>query len=205
MSAHNSIQNSLCQVYQDLMAGMTEEDCKVFMQMPHFSQVCFLNQLLPANNCQLRPQDCDTTVVGSEHGTVMPAKGEGEASSIFAEAEAPLIQLPCLGFEDLLDWSNNIVLETASSLLATPSALLLACCNSKELPFAYPAIINWFGISHHEETLYVYVQALFAKDNTVTPIFLGACYHGSYNLEQLIGEVDLCLHVTAKDTSSFSL
>ncbi|KAJ9078672.1 hypothetical protein DSO57_1004297 [Entomophthora muscae] len=52
--------------------------------------------------------------------------------------------------------------------------------------------------------LYVYVQALFAKDNTVTPIRLGACYHGSYNVEQLIGEVDLYLHVTIKDTSGFS-
>ncbi|KAJ9066527.1 hypothetical protein DSO57_1008718 [Entomophthora muscae] len=53
--------------------------------------------------------------------------------------------------------------------------------------------------------LYIYVQALFAKDNTVTPICLGACYHGSYNVEQLIGEVDLCLHVMAKDNSGFSL
>ncbi|KAJ9071825.1 hypothetical protein DSO57_1033270 [Entomophthora muscae] len=142
MSAHNRNQTSLYQVYQGLMAGMTKEDCNVFMQMPRPSWVCFLNQLLPANNCQLWPQDCDTTVVGSEHGTVMPAKGEGEANSIFAKADAPLIQLPCLGFKDLLDWSNNIVLETALSLLATSSALLHARCNSKELPSAYPAIIN---------------------------------------------------------------
>ena len=83
--------------------------------------------------------------------------------------------------------------------------LLCACCNSKELPSAYPAIINKFGVSHHKETLYVYVQALFANDNAVMPICLGACYHSSYNVEQLIGEVDLCLHVTAKDTSGFSL
>ncbi|KAJ9067117.1 hypothetical protein DSO57_1003030, partial [Entomophthora muscae] len=61
------------------------------------------------------------------------------------------------------------------------------------------------AVSHHKETLYVYVQALFAKDNTVTPIRLGACYHSSYKVEQLIGEVDLCLHITAKDTSGFSL
>ncbi|KAJ9076707.1 hypothetical protein DSO57_1023672 [Entomophthora muscae] len=53
--------------------------------------------------------------------------------------------------------------------------------------------------------LYLYVQALFAKDNAVTPIFSGACYHSSYNVEQLIGEVDLCLHATAKNTSGFSL
>ncbi|KAJ9063194.1 hypothetical protein DSO57_1002494 [Entomophthora muscae] len=91
MSAHNSNQTSLHQVYQGLMAGMTKEDCNMFMQMPRPSQVCFLNQLLPVNNYQLRPQDSDTTVVGSEHGTVTPAKGEGEANSIFAEADAPLI------------------------------------------------------------------------------------------------------------------
>ncbi|KAJ9084760.1 hypothetical protein DSO57_1020837 [Entomophthora muscae] len=132
-------------------------------------------------------------------------KGEEEISSIFAETEAPLIQLPCFGFEDLQDWSDNIILETASSLLATPSVLLCACCNSKELPSAYPAIINQLGVSHHKETFYVYVQALFAKDNTVTPICSSACYHSSYNVEQLIGEVDLFLHVTAKDTSGFSL
>ncbi|KAJ9056487.1 hypothetical protein DSO57_1032556 [Entomophthora muscae] len=37
------------------------------------------------------------------------------------------------------------------------------------------------------------------------PIHSGACYHSSYNVEWLIGEVDLCLHTTAKDTSGFSL
>ncbi|KAJ9053064.1 hypothetical protein DSO57_1027840 [Entomophthora muscae] len=98
MSTHNSKQISLHQVYQSLMAGMTEEDCNTFMQMPRPSWVCFLNQLLPANNCQLRPQDCDTTVAGSEHGTVTPAEGGGEANSIFAEAEVPpnLTSLPWL-------------------------------------------------------------------------------------------------------------
>ncbi|KAJ9050416.1 hypothetical protein DSO57_1014639 [Entomophthora muscae] len=204
MSACNSNQISLRQVYQGLMAGMTEENLNAFMQMPRPSQVHYLNQLLPTNNCQLRPQDCDTTAAGSEHGTVTPAEGDGEVDFIFAEAEVPLIQLHCLGFKDLQDWSNDIVLETALSPLATPSVLLCSCCNSEELPSAYPAIINKFGISHHEETLYVYVQALFAKDDAVTPICLGALYHGSYDVEQLIGEVDLCLHVTAKDTSGFS-
>ncbi|KAJ9079244.1 hypothetical protein DSO57_1037426 [Entomophthora muscae] len=51
----------------------------------------------------------------------------------------------------------------------------------------------------------MYVQVLFAKDNTVTPICSEACYHGSYSVEQLIGEVNLCLHVTARDISGFSL
>ncbi|KAJ9058368.1 hypothetical protein DSO57_1013034, partial [Entomophthora muscae] len=98
-----------------------------------------------------------------------------EIDSIFVETEAPLIQLPHLGFKDLQDWSDNIILKTASSPLATPS------------------------------TLYLIVQALFAKDNAVTPICLGAYYHSSYNVERLIGEVSLCLHITAKDTSGFSL
>ncbi|KAJ9055047.1 hypothetical protein DSO57_1008085 [Entomophthora muscae] len=152
--------------------------------MPRSSWFCFLNQLLPVNSCQLQAQDCNTTVVGSEHDTVTHIEGEEE---------------------DLQDWSNNIILKTASSLLATPSTLLFACCNSEELPSVYPAIINQFGVSHHKETLYVYVQALFAKDDAVIPIHLRACYHGSYNVEWLIGEVNLCLHVTAKDTSGFSL
>ncbi|KAJ9063301.1 hypothetical protein DSO57_1001738 [Entomophthora muscae] len=142
MSTPNNNQPSLRQVYQDLMAGMTDEDCKAFMRMPRSSWVRFLNQLLPVSSCQLRAQDCNTTVAGSEHGADMHVKGEGEIDSIFAETEAPLIQLPCLGFEDLQDWSNNIILKTASSRLATPSALLCACCNSKELPSAYPTIIN---------------------------------------------------------------
>ncbi|KAJ9084010.1 hypothetical protein DSO57_1028638 [Entomophthora muscae] len=205
MSACNSSQPSMRQVYQDLMAGMTEKDCKVFMQMLRSSWVRFLNQLLPANSCQLRAQDCNTTVVGSERGTVTHVEGEEEVDSIFAETEAPLIWLPFLVFKDLQDWSDDIILKTASSLLATPSMLLCACYNSEELPSAYPAIINQFMVSHHKEMLYVYVQALFAKDNAVTPIRLGACYHSSYNVEQLIGEVDLCLHVTARDTSGFSL
>ncbi|KAJ9048096.1 hypothetical protein DSO57_1038458, partial [Entomophthora muscae] len=205
MSTPNNNQPSLRQVYQDLMAGMTDEDCKVFMKMAHSSWVCLLNQQLPVSSCQLQAQDCNTIVAGSECGTDTHVKGEEEVDSIFAETEAPLIQLPHLGFEDLQDWSDIIILKTASSLLATPSMLLCACCNSKELPSAVPAIINQFGISHHKVTLYMYVQALFAKDNTVTPICLGACYHSSYNAEWLIGEVDLCLHGTAKDTSGFSL
>ncbi|KAJ9075316.1 hypothetical protein DSO57_1037264 [Entomophthora muscae] len=205
MGAPNNNQPSLSQVYQDLMAGMTDEDCKALMQMLRSSWVCFLNQLLPVSSLQLRAQDCDTMVVGSERGADTHVKGEGKIDSIFAETEAPLIRLPCLGFEDLQDWSDNIILETAFSLLATPSVLLCACHNSEEFPSAYPAIINQFRVSHHKETLYVYVQALFVEDDTVTPICSGTRYHSSYNMEQLIGEVDLCLHVTTKDTSGFSL
>lgn len=204
MSAHHNSQTSLCQVYQGLMASMTEEDRKAFMRMPRPSRVRFLNQLLPSNDRQLRPQDCDTTVAGSEHGTATSIEGGGEADSIFAGAEAPLVRLPRLGFEDLLDWSDNAIPETGLSPLATPSALLRARRNSEEIPSAYPAIINRFGISHHEETLYVYVQALFAEDDAVSPIRSGARYHGSYDAERLIGEVDLCLHVTARDASDLS-
>ncbi|KAJ9083121.1 hypothetical protein DSO57_1037875 [Entomophthora muscae] len=111
MSAPSNNQPSLRQVYQDLMAGMTDEDCKAFMQMPHSSWVRFLNQLLPVSSCQLRAQDCNTTVAGSKRVTDTYVKGEGEIDSIFAETEAPLIRLPHLGFEDLQDWSNNIILE----------------------------------------------------------------------------------------------
>ncbi|KAJ9062629.1 hypothetical protein DSO57_1008649 [Entomophthora muscae] len=142
MSAHNNSQPSLRQVYQDLMAGMTDEDCKVFMQMPRSYWVRFLNQLLTVNSCQLRAQDCNTTVAGSERGTATHFEGEEEVGSIFLETEVPLIRFPCLGFENLQNWSDNIILKTASSPLATPSTLLCACCNSKELPSAYPASIN---------------------------------------------------------------
>ncbi|KAJ9087581.1 hypothetical protein DSO57_1031762 [Entomophthora muscae] len=139
--------------------------------MPRSSWVRFLNQLLPVNSCQLQAQDCNTTVAGSECGTITHVEGEEEADSIFEETEAPLIQLPCLGFEDLQDWSGNIVLKTSSSpLVATPRS------------FPPPTLPS----SIYLETLYVYVQALFAKDNKVTPIHLGACYHGSYNAEQLM-------------------
>ncbi|KAJ9050026.1 hypothetical protein DSO57_1018459 [Entomophthora muscae] len=101
MSAPNNNQPSLRQVYQDLMAGMTDEDCKAFMQMLRSSWVCFLNKLLPVSSRQLRAQDCNTTVAGSERGADTHVKGNGEIDSIFAETEAPMIQLPCLGFEDL--------------------------------------------------------------------------------------------------------
>ncbi|KAJ9060396.1 hypothetical protein DSO57_1031365 [Entomophthora muscae] len=79
----------------------------------------------------LQAQDCNTTVAGSERGTVTHVEGEEEVDSIFVETEAPLICFPHLGFEDLQDWSNDIVLETASSSLVTPSTLLCACCNSE--------------------------------------------------------------------------
>ncbi|KAJ9065991.1 hypothetical protein DSO57_1014049 [Entomophthora muscae] len=91
MSTPNNNQPSLHQVYQDLMAGMMDEDCKVFMKMPRSSQVRFLNQLLPGSSHQLRSRDCDTTVAGSERGADMHVKGEGEIDSIFMETEAPLI------------------------------------------------------------------------------------------------------------------
>ncbi|KAJ9070939.1 hypothetical protein DSO57_1002564 [Entomophthora muscae] len=110
--------------------------------MPRSSQVQFLNQLLPVNSRQLQAQDCDTTVAGSECGTATHIKGEEEVDSFFAETDTPLIRLHCLVFKDLKDWSDNIVLKTSSSPLATPSVLLCACCNSEELPSAYPAIIN---------------------------------------------------------------
>ncbi|KAJ9067769.1 hypothetical protein DSO57_1035867 [Entomophthora muscae] len=148
MSAHNNNNPSLHQVYQDLMASMTPEDFKVLMCMLRPSQVCFLTQLLPAASCQLQAQDCDTTVASSERDIATQAEEEEVVDSIFAETEMPLVFLPCFDFEDLQDWPNIIVLETASSPLATPSALLCACCNSEELPSAYPAIINWFGIGH---------------------------------------------------------
>ncbi|KAJ9052233.1 hypothetical protein DSO57_1036268 [Entomophthora muscae] len=179
------------------MASMTPKDFKAFMCMLRPSQVCFLNQLLPANSCQLWAQDCDTTVAGLECDTVTHAEEEEGFESIFAETEVPLIWLPCLGFEELQDWSDNIVLETASLPLATPSALLCTRCNSKELPSDYPTIINWFRISHHEETLYVYVKALFDEDNTLTTSAV-------VGVEQLVGKVDLCLHVTSRDISGFS-
>ncbi|KAJ9078277.1 hypothetical protein DSO57_1008407 [Entomophthora muscae] len=58
------------------MADITPEDHKAFMHMPHFSWVHFLNQLLPTGSHQLWPQDCDTTVAGSEHGTITHAEEE---------------------------------------------------------------------------------------------------------------------------------
>ncbi|KAJ9088629.1 hypothetical protein DSO57_1021109 [Entomophthora muscae] len=73
------------------MAGMTGKDCKAFMQMSRSSWVRFLNQLLPANSHLLQAQDFDTTVAGSERGTVTNVEGEEEIDSIFAETEAPLI------------------------------------------------------------------------------------------------------------------
>ncbi|KAJ9080683.1 hypothetical protein DSO57_1022348 [Entomophthora muscae] len=125
------------------MAGMMDKDCKAFMQMLRSSQVWFLNQLLSANSCLLRAQDCNTTVAGSECGTVTHVEGEEEVDSIFTETEAHLIQLPCLGFKDLQDWSDDIVLKTSSSPLATPSVLLCACCNSVSCPLpTLPSSIN---------------------------------------------------------------
>ncbi|KAJ9062164.1 hypothetical protein DSO57_1013445 [Entomophthora muscae] len=90
MSAHSKHYTTLRQVYQDLMAGMTPNNSKVFMCMPRLSQVRFLYQLLPADSYQLQAQDCDSTVAGSERSTVTHTEEEG-VDSIFAEAEAPLI------------------------------------------------------------------------------------------------------------------
>ncbi|KAJ9063065.1 hypothetical protein DSO57_1003996 [Entomophthora muscae] len=85
MSANNSNQPSLSQFYQGLKASMTAKDCKVFMRMPRSSRVRLLNQLLPANSCQLQVQDCNTTVVGLECSTVTHVEGEENNDSIFTE------------------------------------------------------------------------------------------------------------------------
>ncbi|KAJ9073393.1 hypothetical protein DSO57_1016934 [Entomophthora muscae] len=77
MSARNNNCTTLRQAYQDLMAGMTPNNHKVFMCMPRLSQ--------------LWAQDCDTTVAGSERDTVTHAEEEEGVDSIFTEAEAPLI------------------------------------------------------------------------------------------------------------------
>ncbi|KAJ9074540.1 hypothetical protein DSO57_1005281 [Entomophthora muscae] len=89
MSAHNNSQPSLRQVYQDLMAGMTDEDCKVFMQMLCSSWVRFLNQLLPVNSYQLWAQDCNTTVMGSERGTPRMLKGKRSLTLFFQRLRRP--------------------------------------------------------------------------------------------------------------------
>ncbi|KAJ9049832.1 hypothetical protein DSO57_1020509 [Entomophthora muscae] len=91
MSANNSNQTSLRQVYQGLMASMTAKDCKAFMCMPRSSQARFLNQLLPANSCQLQAQDYNTTVAGSDCSTVTHVEGEEDNDSIFVETEALLV------------------------------------------------------------------------------------------------------------------
>ncbi|KAJ9075645.1 hypothetical protein DSO57_1033934 [Entomophthora muscae] len=91
MSAHNNSLPSLRQVYQDLMSGMTDADCKVFMQMSRSFWVHFLNQLLPVNSCHLQAQHCNTTVAGPERSTATYVEGEEDVDSIFAETEAPLI------------------------------------------------------------------------------------------------------------------
>ncbi|KAJ9087419.1 hypothetical protein DSO57_1033555 [Entomophthora muscae] len=72
------------------MADMTDEDCKAFMQMPHSSWVRFLNQLPLVNSHQLRAQNCNTKVAGSERGTATHVEGEEEVDS-FLETEVPLI------------------------------------------------------------------------------------------------------------------
>ncbi|KAJ9082954.1 hypothetical protein DSO57_1039532 [Entomophthora muscae] len=73
------------------MAGITDEDCKAFMQMLRSSWIRFLNQLLPVISRQLQAQDCNTTVAGSERGTDTHVKGEEDIDYIFGETEAPLI------------------------------------------------------------------------------------------------------------------
>ncbi|KAJ9081051.1 hypothetical protein DSO57_1018672 [Entomophthora muscae] len=89
MGAQNNSQPSLHQVYQDLMAGMTDEDCKVFMQMLRSSWASFLNQLLPINSYQLRAQDCNTTVVGSERGTATYVEGKGRLTLFLRRLRRP--------------------------------------------------------------------------------------------------------------------
>ncbi|KAJ9049546.1 hypothetical protein DSO57_1023349 [Entomophthora muscae] len=90
MSANNINQTSLRQVYQGLMASMPAKDSKAFMCMPRSSQVRFLNQLLSANSRQLRAQDCNTIVAGSERSTITHVEGEEDTDYIFAETEVPL-------------------------------------------------------------------------------------------------------------------
>ncbi|KAJ9069527.1 hypothetical protein DSO57_1017686 [Entomophthora muscae] len=70
---------------------MTAKDCKVFMCMMCSSWVHFLNQLLPANSCQLHAQDCNTMVAELERSTVTHVEGEEDIDSIFAETEVPLV------------------------------------------------------------------------------------------------------------------
>ncbi|KAJ9056561.1 hypothetical protein DSO57_1031708 [Entomophthora muscae] len=143
MSAPNNNQPSLCQVYQDLIAGMTDEDHKAFMQMLRSSWVRFLNQLLPVSSRQLRAQDCNTTVAGSERSADTHIKGEGEIDSIFVETGAPLIRLPYFGFKDLQDWSDNIIFKTTSSHLQHLLRYFVLVAPPKSCPLpTLPSSIN---------------------------------------------------------------
>ncbi|KAJ9067582.1 hypothetical protein DSO57_1037598 [Entomophthora muscae] len=79
-----------------------------------------------------------------------------------------------------------------------------APCNSNNVVVDYPNLLSKFGICHHEETMYSFVQALHSDEDTMTPIWAGELYHSQYNPSCLAAEVRLGLQSATLAPSEIS-
>ncbi|KAJ9075314.1 hypothetical protein DSO57_1037262 [Entomophthora muscae] len=57
----------------------------------------------------------------------------------------------------------------------------------------YPNLLRKFGVCHHKETMFSFVQAMHSDKDTMSPIRAGELYHGRYNASRLAAEVHLGL------------
>ncbi|KAJ9088671.1 hypothetical protein DSO57_1020857 [Entomophthora muscae] len=80
------------------------------------------------------------------------------------------------------------------------SAMLHTHHNSDNAMMDYYDLIRKFGICHHEETMYSFVQALHSNEDAMIPIWAGELYHGQYEASHLASEV--CLGLQSVDCSS---
>ncbi|KAJ9049919.1 hypothetical protein DSO57_1039828 [Entomophthora muscae] len=86
----------------------------------------------------------------------------------------------------------------------TPSSMLHARCNSDLVVVNYPNLLSKFGICHHEETMYSFVQALHSDKDAMTPIWAGELYHSRYDASCLAAEVRLGLQSATLPPSEIS-
>ncbi|KAJ9067102.1 hypothetical protein DSO57_1003015 [Entomophthora muscae] len=71
--------------------------------------------------------------------------------------------------------------------------MLCTWCNSDKVPMDYPNLLSKFGVCHHKETMFSFVQAMHSNEDAMSPIRAGQLYHSQYDASCLAAEVRLGL------------
>ncbi|KAJ9072233.1 hypothetical protein DSO57_1039664 [Entomophthora muscae] len=181
------------QAYNAMMATMGEAERNAFCKMPRSVRIAFLNRLCSSKD-QFCKQDFTTTVAGSVPNSA-PSSNAGDLfdkDSLFDEPLPVTSTPPVLGPSGAL---RPFVQRLPSSGAPPATPLLMLCTrrNSDEAPVDYPDLLSKFGVCHHEETMYSFVQVMHSDKDAMTPICAGKLYHGRYNVSCLAAEVFLGL------------
>ncbi|KAJ9077922.1 hypothetical protein DSO57_1039761 [Entomophthora muscae] len=192
-NSNSNKRQNMHQAYDAMMATMGEAERNTFRKMPRSVRIAFLNCLCSSGD-QFCKQDCATTVAGSALSSA-PSSNAGDLFNKDSLFNKPLLITrtpPVLGPSGTLHPFLQH-LPFSGEPPATPLSMLHAWRNSDEVPMDYPDLLSKFGICHHKETLFSFVQAMHTNEDAMSPICASELYHGRHNASRLAAEVCLGL------------